>query len=752
MNISLTNIATRFTSRLANRGRKNSRTLWTYALAWARKLVSSTWATKLLVLMLIGDITFILLHFAARSSGLDLPSGFYLHRDGGYPEIWQYLKFTGIVFLLASITMRRRSPLYLHWALLFSYLLLDDALRLHERGGLWLAETVGLPALLQLRPRDLGELAVTVTAGLFFLTTLTFTYQLSRRRGREFSQSVLLMLLALVAFGVVADMLQEMARAGWLRAWLAVIEDGGELLVASSILWFIFRQAGKEHGWEERQLGSWVRTAVTGAGPFVFVAVVLATVQFSTVGLAGNDGYYHAKMGFLMRQQGLKPTPPKLPLTVLNESDFYDHHLLYHAYLALFATTDPAVDGGVALTQQAKMATVILPALAFVAIWWLLRQQGIRWAVLWTVALLTMSGAFLYRLSMPRAQAASLLVLVLGLHWLLTRRYRLLLPLGFIYVWLYDAFPLLLVLAGIVFVATAATECRLAWPALAYPAVGILLGLTVNPYFPQNLVFIGHHLLPKLGASTAAVGSEWYPYDSWTLLQNSGVTFGVLLLTVLALNWREKRMDRATLSLFLATAVFGLMLFNARRFIEYFPPFVLILAALSLSPLLEAWQANRPSSRRWLPAAFVLLLALPLITTVKAARTSMIESDPAYRYAAAALWLDIYSEPGSTVFQTDWDDFPRLFFYDDDQTYTVGLDPTYMEQYNAALYAEWVQITRGQVVRPSVAIRERFGADFVFSDLEHEAFRQQAAHDPGLEEIYRDDVAVIFAVVKEAQD
>ena len=41
-----------------------------------------------------------------------------------------------------------------------------------------------------------------------------------------------------------------------------------------------------------------------------------------------------------------------------------------------------------------------------------------------------------------------LLVLILGLHWLLQRRYALLVPLGFLYVWLYNAFPLLLVVAG----------------------------------------------------------------------------------------------------------------------------------------------------------------------------------------------------------------------------------------------------------------------------------------------------------------
>jgi hypothetical protein len=544
-------------------------------------------------------------------------------------------------------------------------------------------------------------------------------------------------------------MVREMASRPLLRELLIIVEDGGELLVVSAVVWLVVLEAGRVGEWSAAQVRDWGRTGITAVTLFVLFTAVLGFIQTSAPGLAGNDGYYHAKMGLLVRQQGLKPTPPHLPLTILNEADFYDHHLLYHVYLALFAETDPALDGGLGLTRQVKIATVILSALAFVAVWWLLREQKVRWAGLWALALLALSEAFLYRLSMPRAQSASLLVLVLGLHWLLQGRYRRLLPLGFVYVWLYDAFPLLLVLGGVYFIVVASTERRLAWPALIYPVAGIALGLVVNPYFPQNVTFIVQHLLPKLGDATAVpVGSEWYPYDTWVLLQNSGVALGLFGLTLLFFNRQGRRVDARLLTLLLLTAVFGLMLFRARRFVEYFPPFVLILAALNFAPLLANVKWARPFRWRWQPVFLVLLLVGTAVFTINATRTAIRRSLPADQYAAAALWLDAYSEPGSTVFQTDWDDFTRLFFYDSDNVYTVGLDPTYMSLYDAALYAEWVQITRGEVLRPSFAINGRFQADYVFSDLEHEAFLAQAAADPGLEEIYRDDYAVIFAVTK----
>jgi hypothetical protein len=193
---------------------------------------------------------------------------------------------------------------------------------------------------------------------------------------------------------------------------------------------------------------------------------------------------------------------------------------------------------------------VLLPSLAFLAVWWLLRGQGVRAPGLWALGLFAVSEAFLYRVSMPRAQSASLLVLALGLHWLLQRRYSALIPLGFVYVWLYNAFPLLPVVAGLYALAAFLTERRIEWKAVAYPMLGIALGLIVNPYFPQDIIFILQHVLPKIGpeATATAVGNEWYPYETWTLVENSAGALAAFVLGALALAWRGQRPDRRTLT------------------------------------------------------------------------------------------------------------------------------------------------------------------------------------------------------------
>ncbi len=508
------------------------------------------------------------------------------------------------------------------------------------------------------------------------------------------------------------------------------------------------RQSVQERMLAKENVRVWV-TAVLLL--FIFITG-FAIVQYATPALVGNDGYYHMKMGYLIRTEGLTPDFPYLPYTILKEAAYYDHHLLFHVFLALFATTDPVLDGGLALTQGAKLASIVMPSLAFLAVWWLLRGQKVPYAAVWAIALLAVSEAFLYRMSMPRAQSMSLLLLVLALHWLLQGKYNYLLPLGFVFVWAYNAFPLLIAVAGTYVIATFMLERRFAWQALVYPAIGIALGLIINPYFPQNIDFIVGHLLPKVGESSTPVGNEWSPYRTWTLVENSGVAFMAVLAGILALGWREKRLDKPTLVTLGLMVLFGYMLFESRRFVEYFPPFALIFFALSAAPILREWLAEWEGKRPYLPQlapiALLLLLAYPLYVGLTDARELVADSSPADRYADATLWLHDNAPDGTMVFQTDWDDFTRLFFYNSNAVYTAGLDPTFMELEDEALFDRWVDITQGRVDAPGAAIRDEFGAAYVFSDLNHDDFMDEAADDPLLHEVYRDEYAVIYQVIE----
>jgi hypothetical protein len=501
-------------------------------------------------------------------------------------------------------------------------------------------------------------------------------------------------------------------------------------------------------GLQKLRLDARMRNLLLPTALFLAFLLGMTMIQFSTPDMPDNDGFYHIKLAWLMRTEGLKPDFPFLPLSILNAKAFYDHHFLFHVALIPFTFGD--------LRMGAKWAAVVFASLAFLAVWYLLYRQRIPYAWLWVLGLLGISDAFLFRMSITRAQSLSLGVLALGTLWLLEGKHRHLAVLGFLYVWMYDAFPLLLVLAVLHFLAVALTEHRFVFRPLLYVSAGILVGMLVNPYFPDNLIFSYHHLLPKLaGATSVRVGNEWYPYDTKHLLDNSLPALVAFASGVLALGMSGRKMDTRTALALFVSLLFGLMLFQARRFVEYFPPFALIFAAFAWSPLFGSAPADPApgpqmlsSLRRHLPVACLSLAVLLSIgVSVSPARAAVEGSKPYGLYANASLWLEKNTPAQSRVFQTDWDDFPRLFYYNTHNTYLIGLDPTYLQLYDAGLYDEWVKITHGDVENPSQVIASVFGALYVHTDLYHKNFLAVAGRDPGLEEVYRDDQAVIFRVI-----
>ena len=483
---------------------------------------------------------------------------------------------------------------------------------------------------------------------------------------------------------------------------------------------------------------------------FLIFFLGMAFIQFATPDMPDNDGFYHIKLAWLMRTEGLKPEFPYLPLSILNAGEFYDHHFLFHVALIPFTFGD--------LRTGAKWAAVTFASLAFLAVWSLFERQRVPFAWLWALGLLGISDAFLFRMSITRAQSLSLAVLALAYALLLEGKYKHLAMLGFTYVWLYDAFPLMIALAGLHFVAMMLLERPMDLRPLMYTSAGILLGVLINPYFPDNLIFSYHHMLPKLADATSVrVGNEWYPYDTKQLLDNSLPAFIAFASSVFAIGIAGRKMETRTALAFFASLFFGLMLFQARRFVEYFPPFVLMFAAFAWTPLL---QPTADSVRTASAPRFVLrlqsyipllVLSLAVVASIAAsmspARGAIDRSKPYGLYANASAWLERNTPAHSRVFQTDWDDFPRLFFYNTHNTYLIGLDPTYLQLYDADLYDLWVEVTQGKVKTPSRVIATTFDSRYIHTDLNHKSFLQVASEDPGLKEVYRDDQAVIFEVI-----
>jgi hypothetical protein len=581
-------------------------------------------------------------------------------------------------------------------------------------------------------------------------------------------------------------------------------------------------------------------TAIHGALLFfgvVVIGLIFRKLQYSTqsVCCGDYDGYYHIKWSRLlwegMREGHFPPSFRWLPLTTLNPQDYVDHHLFFHFLQIPFTWFGD-------LRAGAKAASWLYASLAVASCYWLLVRYRIRYTLIWLVALLACSAPFLYRLNMAKAPPVAIIFTVVGIYLLFEKRYLLLLPLAFLFVWTYSLFVTLVAAAIIWTCVIGWSERRFEWRPLVWTFAGTILGFVINPYFPKNIRLFIEHVLIKVTATgfTTDVGQEWYPYDSWYLLGSCAVAFSAMIVGYAAYDSSDRK--RATRPLFFLVFSTILMIasFRSRRWVEYWPPFAVLFAAFSFKPLLEGARAaigrlpnelieelqpfldrHEPpgkveSERRrdflkeiepaiigialGLAGYFVLkqivypspdlpriatMLTFKVIATIFVGllgfaayifwRRSFIKSfavvlvavlvivlnfnvretrkeiqgdaEPEH-YEAAMVWIRENVQPGETIFNTDWDDFPKMFFYDTKHAYVSGLDPTYLLDRDNQLKREpklaelYKRITLGNEKDPAPIIRDQFGARYVFTDNEeiHESFFGNAMDSGWFDQIH----------------
>ncbi|MGC9471431.1 MAG: hypothetical protein ACP5D1_07795 [Bacteroidales bacterium] len=204
-------------------------------------------ATLLLVLLLSADMMFIAVHTAYRLAPLFDNPLHSLDREMGYPELFQYIKWLWVVILLLYMMVSNRSLRYAAWGLLFAFLLADDVFMLHEVWGSRLAPLLTGIFITGLRKQDIGELLVLAMVILALLIPVWLACRNGSASFRRMSADLFLLLLILFFFGVILDPVHAVLRSNPAAEFiLGVAEDGGEMVAASFIVWYVFRQCARE--------------------------------------------------------------------------------------------------------------------------------------------------------------------------------------------------------------------------------------------------------------------------------------------------------------------------------------------------------------------------------------------------------------------------------------------------------------------------------------------------------------------------
>ncbi len=529
------------------------------------------------------------------------------------------------------------------------------------------------------------------------------------------------------------------------------------------------------------------------------ILLLMILLQYSTPAICCGDwdGYYHIKWSSLLWENfrhGLwLPEFTWLPLTVLNRGDYADHHFLFHLLQIPFLWFFEPV-------TAAKIAAIFFGTSAIFSLYWLMFRYKIDYMILWLLALLACANSFYYRINMAKAPPLTIIYTVVGIYLLFERKYVWLLPLMFVFVWTYSLFPILFIAAVFWTIIIAWNERKFEWRPIVYTFAGMILGNIINPYFPQNIGLFGEHFFTKfkVGSDFAvSVGGEWYPFSGMELLLNLPVALLAMLIGYILFYPKGGKLpEKSTFFLMFATVLLAAQ-FRSKRYAEYFPPFAILFAAFSwkefLKPVFELpedfkndiapYLDHEKSAEKQTASSVVkqslswslgALLVLWLVYNLAGIDTTNLAgenwkntpglsalfsfkenglvgdirgNEPKDKYERAMAWANENIPAGERIFNCNWDDFPKMFFYDTKHNYVYGLDPNYLYSKNPDDYKLVMDLTGGKLDDPAPLVREKLGARFIFSDAkENDDFIAKCLSSGWCEMAYEDDEARILKI------
>ncbi len=502
-----------------------------------------------------------------------------------------------------------------------------------------------------------------------------------------------------------------------------------------------------------------------------FVAFLfLAFWQFH-LAFGDPDVFYHAAIAQLLSEGVLLRSLPWMQFTTLT-THFADHHLLYHLLLA------PLMKLGNPL-YAIKLGTIIFGASFFTVFYWYIRRLAPNLALLWT-GLLLVSSTFAFRLALVKANSVSLIVVIFILYALRQKRNWLLFILQIIYVWLYGGWIFGIMLAGLYWIVDCAAEWKVttvvwwrryfastAFFGLLATVLGSVVGIVVNPYWPNNVYFYWQQIFQIAIVnynSTVGVGAEWYPLP-WNEVINFHLYPLIALLLIVIFGWsRWRSLNRNDWYLLILGLIALGLTWKSRRYIELSSPLLFIATAglwiKCLSHISTSWlraQLREPGLYGTLVKVYTLVVVffiLPVffyMVIKDVINIRSFESKTPFainQLAEESIWLREHSKPGEIIFHSNWDYWPALFYQNRYNYYIVGLDPTFMYNKSPELFRLWSTVSQGKATGDiSQIISQVFHSRFVLVSNDNADFIDQLSKDQHFVLRYQGAFAKIFEIV-----
>ncbi len=411
----------------------------------------------------------------------------------------------------------------------------------------------------------------------------------------------------------------------------------------------------------------------------------------------------------------------------------------YHALLAPLTAILP-------LIQAVKLFGAVLWAGCVYAILRLLDSAGAVWRYAWVILAVAGSGVVLYRATLVRPFLFSLLLVMLATRYVVEERALPLAAVSLVHALSYSVFFLPALPAGLyLLLRRSSRSAVLAAACIA----GLFAGLAVSPFFPENLKFSLVLAYTRLGPDASQmldIGGELRPMNPWWLAASAPVlAVWIGALAVVVLRWRRERPKPAEMLLLSMSLVSLAMSFRAARMFDFFVPAAVVFAAGVLSPFLAMYREKAIYAFGFLYLICAANL-VPAYATVKSAPS-------VFRYQGASEFLSARA-PGAMIFNTHWEQYPFLYFWNWRSRYITGMDPTFLYLNDARRYWLWRHISDDTLPGSDSesiddVVSREFGASYVFVDRPlNPKLTGALRSDERMSEVYQDASISVFQMVR----
>lgn len=431
------------------------------------------------------------------------------------------------------------------------------------------------------------------------------------------------------------------------------------------------------------------KTILEIAGTIIFLAIISIILQFSSPNIADPDGFYHIRHAYIYRTQGIFdssfPWTQYSVIRIIGADIWYG----FHIFLIPFTYFKDLVFG-------IKVGGAVITFLTLFIFWWALKRLGVIWPWLWPILLVVSGPDLMYRFTMTRPHNLSFALGLLIFSFLIKGRRRDIFMASAVLAFIHIALAWLPLLVGLVTVAIKYIKKHpIEWTKITALMGGILIGLLARPHPSGGLklayIQVVDILIAKLNHIPLLFGRELKGLSAEAFFRQ---ILPILILSIIVILFFKYSSKRAVINqtlttafnsaVFLAAIFLTISLVVAQRGYDSLSGYLIMAVAIIATGYFHANKSE--NLKRKVLAGAIIIIGLMSINSISLFKKYMVQAWSPHYLKEVSLWLKENTKPGEIVFNTRWDYFGGLFFWNTQNYYIGAMDPIFEYAYNEPLY------------------------------------------------------------------